>query len=235
MTIAHLYYQNMNIYGDTGNVVTVTYRLEQRGIAAKVIKVEVGEKMPAEADIIIAGGGQDSGQLLVEKDLQNKAKELRSMAHDGVVMLTICGTYQLFGHRFVIQGKKEVKGIGIFDLETFASEERMIGNVIGESGFGTLVGFENHSGKTYLGQGQEALATVTQGAGNNSETGEEGAISKNVFGTYFHGPILPKNPVFADELINRALNRKYGQHTLITPLDDVYELRAAEIAATRPR
>lgn len=157
------------------------------------------------------------------------------MAEDGVVMLTICGTYQLFGHRFVTQEQKEIKGISLFDLETFGSDERMIGNVIGESEFGTLVGFENHSGKTFLGEDQKALASVTQGAGNNGESGEEGAVYKNVFGTYFHGPILPKNPVFADELINRALNRKYGQHTLITPLDDVEELRAAGIAASRPR
>ncbi|HSX28498.1 MAG TPA: glutamine amidotransferase [Candidatus Saccharimonadales bacterium] len=234
LTICHLYHQNMNIYGDTGNVLTLEYRLRQRGITPVVIPCEVGEGLPKDVDIIVAGGGQDSGQLVVEKDLQKKKAELRSMVHDGVVVLTICGTYQLFGHRFVTSDQGTIQGIGIFDLETHGSSERLIGNVIVDSEWGELVGFENHSGKTRLAPEQPGLAKIIQGAGNNGESGEEGAIVFNTFGTYIHGPLLPKNPRFADELLTRALQRKFGAADL-GPLDDTEEQKAHQVARSRPR
>lgn len=156
------------------------------------------------------------------------------MADDGVVMLTICGTYQLFGHRFVTADQKVIKGISIFDLETQGSDERLIGNTVIKSAYGELVGFENHSGKTFLADKQQALGRVVKGAGNNGQDGGEGAVCKNAFGTYMHGPILPKNPAFADELLTRAILRKYGVVEL-APLPDREELAAAKIAKSRPR
>jgi hypothetical protein len=224
----------MNIYGDTGNVITLGYRLAQRGIDAKIVHCEAGDTLPSNIDIIVTGGGQDSGQLIVEKDLQTKAATLNSLVKDGVVMLAICGTYQLFGHTFITLHDREIKGISIFDIETRGSSERLIGNVVVDSPFGQLVGFENHSGKTLLSPQQVPLGKVVKGAGNNGETGEEGAIVNNTFGTYMHGPLLPKNPQFADELLRRALERKYG-YAKLNPLPDVEEARAARIAAHRPR
>jgi lipid II isoglutaminyl synthase (glutamine-hydrolysing) len=234
VTICHLYPRSMNIYGDTGNVIALSYRLAQRGIDVKVIDCEAGDSLPSDIDIIVAGGGQDSGQLVVEKDLQTKAFTLRSLVKDGVVILTICGTYQLFGHKFVTLRKQEIKGISIFDVETRGSDARLIGNVVVDSPFGQLVGFENHSGKTFLGPQQVPLGKVVKGAGNNGETGEEGSIVSNAFGTYMHGPVLPKNPQFADELLRRALERKYG-YAQLNPLPDAEEARAARIAVHRPR
>lgn len=234
LTICHLYHRNMNIYGDTGNVRTLEYRLKARNLDARIVQCEVGEALPGEVDIIVAGGGQDSGQLVVEKDLQHKKTTLKKMAEDGVVMLTICGTYQLFGHRFLTADDQEIKGISLLDLETQASPDRLIGNVVAQSSFGELVGFENHSGKTVLSSTQASLAKVIKGAGNNGQTGEEGAMHMNVFGTYLHGPLLPKNPQFADVLLQRALERKYGQAELL-PLPDLEEHAAAKIAKARPR
>lgn len=224
----------MNIYGDTGNVIALEYRLQQRGFEAVVVQCEAGDDLPREVDIIVAGGGQDSGQLVVEQDLQRRQKQITAMAKDGIVILTICGTYQLFGHRFLTSDDKEIKGIGLFDAETIGSQERLIGNVLIDSPFGKLVGFENHSGKTFLKNAQNALGKVIKGAGNNGETDEEGAVIYNTFGTYLHGPILPKNPLFADELIRRALARKYGIDSIST-LPDIEEKRAAQIAEMRPR
>lgn len=224
----------MNIYGDTGNVRALTYRLQQRNIASQVVMCEVGEPLPTDADIIVAGGGQDSGQLVVEKDIIKRRHILKGMASDGVVMLVICGTYQLFGHRFITAEQATIKGVGMFDMETKAGSQRLIGNIIVDSEFGELVGFENHSGKTQLAATQASLGRVVKGAGNNGHDHKEGATFLNVFGTYMHGPILPKNPQFADELLKRALSRKYGDVEL-TSINDLEEKAAAEIAKKRPR
>jgi len=235
LTICHLYPYSMNIYGDTGNIKTLEYRLKQRGIGVRILRPDVGDKISHEVDIIFAGGGQDSGQSHVKLDLLKRKKELRAMQASGVISLTICGTYQLFGHRFITHSGEDIEGIGIFDLITKGSDERMIGNIVVESPFGTLVGFENHSGKTFLEPGQQALGKVLKGAGNNGQSDDEGAVIGNAFGTYLHGPILPKNPQFADELIIRALQRKYGYTEGLSKLDDREEERAAKIALELPR
>lgn len=232
--IAHLYPIAMNIYGDTGNVLVLKKRLEWRGIEVEISHVEVGDELPTNSDIIVSGGGQDRGASTVEDDLIKRKSELQAMHNDGVVMLMVCGTYQLFGHRFVTHKKQEIKGIGVLDVETFAGEERLIGNINTQSEFGPLVGYENHSGLTFLGAGSSPLGHVEKGAGNNGQDSSEGAVSNNVFGTYLHGPVLPKNPQFADELILRALARKYGT-TEVKPLDDGPEMAAHETAWTRPR
>ena len=234
LKLVHLYPRNMNIYGDTGNIITLKHRLSQRGLSLEVILVEVGEAIPDGADLVIGGGGQDAGQLRVADDLQTKRTQLLKMRDDGVVMLMVCGTYQLFGHSFTTQDKTVIPGIGLFDMETVAGSTRLIGNVVATSAFGEMVGFENHSGQTFLQSGQAALAEVVSGAGNNEQTKDEGARSHNVFGTYMHGPLLPKNPVFADELIKRALKRQ-GYTADLPELDDSLALKAAEIARSRPR
>lgn len=230
IVIGHLYPKQMNVYGDMGNVITLKYRLEARGIAVEYKPIDsIAELKDNKVDILIGGGGQDSNQDVVQADLIKHRQILRDLAEADTVMLMICGLYQLFGHRFIVSEDHVIKGIGIFDLETRASENRLIGNVVVDSPFGRLVGFENHSGRTTLGSEVKPLGTVIRGAGNNGETNDEGAVYKNVFGSYLHGPCLVKNPQFADELIKRAL----GNNDLAL-LDDRLELKAAEVARKRP-
>lgn len=231
--IVHLYPHEMNIYGDTGNRLVLARRLQWRGLIVSVSLVGVGQAIPDNADIIIGGGGQDSGQDSIQQDLQTKADTLHKMATDKVVMLMVCGLYQLFGRRFVTSEAKEIKGIGLLPLETWAGPKRLIGNTSYSSPWGELVGYENHSGLTQLDNPQQALAHVLRGEGNNGQDRTEGCIIENVFGTYSHGPILSKNPKLADELIVRALTRRYGLSSL-PPLDDSLEMRAALAAKQRP-
>lgn len=232
--IAHLYPIEMNIYGDTGNVLVLEKRLKWRGIEAQIERVGIGDSIPNDVDIIVSGGGQDRGASSVEDDLRRKGQQLKAMSDDGVAMLLICGTYQLFGHRFITNSKEEIKGIGILDVETYGQTERLIGNISISTDFGDLVGYENHSGLTYLGDGVRPLGKVISGAGNNGQDSTEGACVNNVFGTYLHGPVLPKNPLFADEIIRLAMIRKYGSVNL-KDLDDSTEQFAHDVAMRRPR
>lgn len=235
VVIAHLYAREMNIYGDTGNVIALRRRLEWRGIGVRVDVVGAGEAYDfSAADVVFAGGGQDRNQLVVADDLQRLGPGLRDAVDAGTVILTVCGTYQLFGRRFVTHDGDEIPGIGVFAAETIASDVRMIGNVVVDSPWGRLVGFENHSGRTVLDEGQAPLGTVAKGYGNNDTTGDEGAVVGNCFGTYLHGSLLPKNPAFADELLRRALARRQGPEVALDPLDDELERRAADVAARRP-
>lgn len=235
LTIAQLYGREMNIYGDNGNILTLIKRLEWRGFSTKLVHLEIGGKVPSDIDIIVGGGGQDAGQDKVKNDLLLKKQELVSATRDGVVMLMICGMYQLFGHKFVTSENIEIRGISIFDMVTKASSTRIIGNVIIDTGeFGKIVGFENHSGQTHLSENQKQFGIVIKGEGNNEITNEEGAVTNNVFGTYLHGPVLPKNYIFADGLIKRALKRKYGIDNL-SEIDDEIATKAAKIAMKQPR
>ncbi|HSX41380.1 MAG TPA: glutamine amidotransferase [Candidatus Saccharimonadales bacterium] len=235
ITILHLYPRELNIYGDRGNIQTLVRRLEWRGISAKVVELGIGDEFDMEkADIIFGGGGQDRGQIAVGHDLQRHKRALTKAAEALVPMLTICGTYQLFGRGFTTLDGDTIPGIGIFKAHTTGSRLRMIGNAIVETEFGRLVGFENHSGRTHLESGQEALGRLKQGYGNDGRSGKEGARAHNVFGTYLHGPILPKNPALADELILAAMRNKYGV-TELSPVEDSLELLAAKSAAKRPQ
>jgi CobQ-like glutamine amidotransferase family enzyme len=234
LTIAHLYPAEMNIYGDTGNVITLSRRIEWRGMEAVVERVAVGERYDfTAADLVVAGGGEDMSQLQVADDLVRRGGDIREAVAADSVFLTICGTYQLFGHRFVTHDGEEIPGIGVFDLETHGGSKRMIGNIVLTSAWGTLVGFENHSGRTFLADGQASLGMVHKGYGNNDDTRDEGAVTANAFGSYLHGSLLPKNPAFADELILRALRRQDAD-AVLEPLDDELELAAAEAASARP-
>lgn len=236
LTIAHLYPREMNIYGDLGNIIALRQRLAWRGYQSKVLSVEVGSRIDwNDVDMVFGGGGQDSGQLIMGEDLLRHGPALRELADDSVPMLVICGSYQLFGHGFTTSDDQEIPGIGLFGARTVGGAIRMIGNVVIDTPqYGRLVGFENHSGQTYLEDHQTALGTVIKGSGNNPTSGREGAQLKQAIGTYLHGPVLPKNPRLADGLILAALKRRFNV-TELQALNDATEHAAADVAAERPQ
>lgn len=235
ITILQLYPRDMNIYGDQGNLQVLERRLEWYGYTPEVISYNVGDTLPKQVDIIIGGGGQDSGQEKIHADLLKIGPQLKEWANAGVPMLMVCGLYQLFGHFFKTLNNTMLEGIGILDVETYGTNERLIGNIVTAStSFGEIVGYENHSGQTFLGENSTPFALVIRGAGNNSKDGHEGAMYKNVIGTYLHGSLLPKNPAIADFLIKTAVKRKYKafSHDLI---DDMFADLARQVARERPR
>lgn len=235
ITILHLYPNDMNIYGDHGNVLCLKKRLEWYGYTPKIIEYNQTNNFPDDVDIIIGGGGQDSGQYKIQKDLLIIGPRLRYLADNGVPMLMICGMYQLFGNFFKTSTGEVIEGIGLFDIETYGKSERLIGNIITHSEeFGDIFGYENHSGQTFLNTGVKALGKVKLGAGNNTVDNNEGARYKNVIGSYLHGSLLPKNPAIADFLIKKSVTKKYGKFTNTIINDHVTEL-ARRSAANRPR
>lgn len=226
--ILNIYPNEMNIYGDRGNVLTVIRRMELHGYEPVVHYHHAGQELPKQIDLVLGGGGQDSSQVSIQKDMMRIGDRLHKLCNDGVPMLVICGTYQLFGKRFLTYDNQEISGIGIFDVETVGSPKRMVGNVMVESpDFGTLVGFENHSGRTLLGETQKPMATVLRGGGNNGQDKTEGARTNNAFGCYLHGPMLPNNPYFADTLIQMAAEHAYGEFTPGTIDDRLADLTRA--------
>jgi lipid II isoglutaminyl synthase (glutamine-hydrolysing) len=235
MKLIHLYPREMNIYGDTGNVVVLARRLKWRGLPVEIAPVSVGDQLPHDADIVLGGGGQDAAQGEIGADFAGRGAELRAMADDGVVMLTICGTYQMLGHEFITQEGRRIPGVGVLDIVTNGQAERLIGNnYVDTDDAGRLVGYENHSGLTDLGPGVRPLGRTQVGRGNNGRDQTEGAVRDNVIGTYLHGPVLAKSPQFADDLLRRALSRR-GLDTDLEPLDDSLAEQAARVAAGRPR
>lgn len=235
ITILQLYPKEMNIYGDNGNLQVIVRRLQWYGYTPEVITYNVGDSLPKSADIIIGGGGQDSGQIKIHDDLMKIGSQLKQWADSGTPILVVCGLYQLFGHFFKTLDGTLLEGIGILDVKTYGTKERLIGNIVTSSDdFGTIIGYENHSGQTFVGENVTPLATVIKGAGNNAKDGHEGARYKNVIGTYLHGSVLPKNPALADFFIRTAVTKKYGDfsHDLI---DDTFADKARDIAASRPR
>ena len=231
LKICHMYPDVLNLYGDGGNIICMKKRLNWRGIEASVTKLPIGERASlADFDIVFIGGGQDFEQEVLLDDLhRGKDREIISAIDDGVVFLTICGGYQMMGSYYETYDGKRCDFIGAVDLYTVGSKQRMIGNYkfrcADDAGGSVVVGFENHSGKTYLGAGTKPLGQVLAGFGNNGEDGTEGVRHKNLFGCYCHGPMLPKNPAFCDMLLQTALERRYGAVTL-DPLDDRAELAA---------
>ena len=235
ITVVQLYPKDMNIYGDHGNLLVIQRRLEWYGYTPNIIHYNPGDTLPIEVDIVIGGGGQDSGQDIIHADLLKISPQLRAFANAGVPMLMVCGLYQLFGNFFKTSQNKVLEGIGILDIETHGSAERLIGNVVTTTEeFGDIVGYENHSGQTFLGKSVQPFATVIKGAGNNSKDGHEGARYKNVIGTYLHGSLLPKNPRLADFLIHTAVTKKYGEFSTDI-IDDLLAGLARDVAADRPR
>ena len=235
ITILNLYSNDMNIYGDRGNVLCLQKRLTWYGYRSRIIEYNQGDKFPDNVDIIVGGGGQDSGQNKIRKDLLLIGPKLRKLADDDVPMLMICGLYQLFGKFFKTFEGEIIEGIGLFDIETFGKSERLIGNIITHSEqFGDIVGYENHSGQTFLGHQITAPGRVRLGAGNNTMDVSEGARYKNVIGSYLHGSLLPKNPQISDFLIEQAIIHKYGEFNKIK-IDDSYAELARKVAMKRPR
>ncbi|SNX53788.1 glutamine amidotransferase [Thermoanaerobacterium sp. RBIITD] len=227
LVIGHMYPDLLNLYGDRGNILTLKRRCEWRGIDVEVKPIMVDTKTNfTDVDILFLGGGSDREQKIVSDDLTLKrAKNLKAAINDYLTVLSICGGYQLLGKYYKTGTGNKLPGIGALDAYTVAGNRRMIENVIIEADLNgkkfKMVGFENHSGKTYL-ENIKPLGIVISGNGNNGEDHMEGAMYKNTYGTYLHGPVLPKNPEFADILIQSAINRKYGKKE-IDPLDDSFE------------
>lgn len=233
LKIAWLYATKMNIYGDRGNVIVLEQRARWRGIDVETVEVGLGEAIPDDADIFFFGGGQDQEQIAVSKDLRGaKGDALKSAIEGGAAMLSVCGGYQLLGHEYRPHASDVLPGIGLFDMVSTAGPERFIGNVVIESQWGELVGFENHSGLTMLNSGQLPMGNIRVGRGNNGKDGTEGAIYKNAIGCYLHGSLLPKNPKLADWLIEAGLRRRYGVAALPS-LDDRFEVAAHSSAVER--
>lgn len=237
LVIAHLYADLLRTYGDRGNVLALARRAEWRGFRVDVRAVGRGEPLPAATGIVLMGGGTDRVQEIVGEDLLSRGGELRDAAAAGAVVIGICGGYQFLGRRYVDAAGTTIEGLGLLDVETAAGEGRIVGNVrataaLGGSAF-ELFGFENHGGRTRLGPAAEPLATVPPGQGNNGEDRTEGAVQGTVVGTYLHGPVLPANPRFADELLRIALGDRV-EGTSLEPLDDTLE-EAAHLAARSRR
>ena len=234
LTIGWLYSGRMNIYGDRGNVLALERRARWRGLSPTIRTIEIGDPIPAGIDIFFFGGGQDQEQADVAADLAGaKGEALKTAVADGAAMLAVCGGYQFLGHEYRPHQGPTLPGIGVFDLVTIAGSERFIGNVVVDTPFGEVVGFENHSGLTTLGPGTQPLGTVRIGRGNNGRDGTEGAISRNAAGCYLHGAVLPKNPAFADWLLLNGLRHRHGPSATLPPLDDTTELTAQREARGR--
>ncbi|MDO5738856.1 MAG: cobalamin biosynthesis protein CobB [Ornithinimicrobium sp.] len=230
--LVHLYPREMSIYGDLGNTRCIAARLRWHGYRPVVHDHHPGAAWPERVDLVLGGGGQDSGQLRVQDDLTAQAGRLRELAADGVPMLMVCGMYQLFGQTFITTEGARLPGLGILDVTTQGNATRMIGPVVLDTAFGQVVGYENHSGSTVLGQSQSAFGTVRHGQGNNGKDGTEGARAGNVVGTYLHGPVLPTNPALADGLIQIAARRATGDWTP-GQIDDDFARQAHELQVRR--
>lgn len=240
LRICHLYPDLLNLYGDRGNLITLTNRARWRGIGVTVTDCRLRDPLDGEAhDLFFIGGGEDRQQKLAADDLRSrKGSALREAAEAGAVVLAVCGGYQLLGHYYRPADGEDLIGLGLMDLTTVhpgPSARRLIGNIVIRSPLlngATMVGFENHGGRTRLGPGAAPLGEVIRGFGNNGEDRAEGDVYRHVYGTYLHGPLLPKNPAFADHLILAALRRRYGTVTL-SPLDDHVESDAHAAAVAR--
>jgi CobQ-like glutamine amidotransferase family enzyme len=232
--VVQLYARDMNVYGDWGNVLTLARRLEWRGHRVTVTQYNPGDPFPDDADLLVGGGGQDSGQERIHADLRAHGPRLAELAERDTPMLMICGMYQLFGRFFRTGEGRVIEGLGLLDLETHAGPRRLIGNVVAHRpDLGDVVGYENHSGQTFLGDGVRPFATVVRGAGNNGRDGTEGAVHRNVIGSYLHGPLLPKNPAVADLLIERAVHRDL--EPLAATAVDRFAALSRRVAMRRPR
>jgi CobQ-like glutamine amidotransferase family enzyme len=223
LTIGHLYPDLLNLYGDRGNIISLTKRCEWRGINALRLNSDIDF---SSLDIVFIGGGSDREQLLVCNRLKEIKKDISEYVENGGTVIGICGGYQLLGNYYKLKDET-IEGLSVLDIYTEMGSNRLIGNVVIESDIlGTptsIVGFENHGGRTYIND-HKPLGVVKYGHGNNGADGFEGVIYKNVIGTYLHGPLLPKNSKLTDYILTNALNKKYsGAFEGLTPLDDSIE------------
>lgn len=239
--VVTLYPEVMDVYADRGNLIALSARCAALGVGCEVTAVGLGDPLPAAADLLLIGGGQDREQLRIAPDLEAKGDTLRAWAADDVAMLTVCGGFQLFGRFYRTAAGEELPGVGIFDAITVApapGAPRCIGDILVDASspdIGEVVGFENHGGRTYLGPGAQPFARVRFGHGNNGADGTEGAVSHEAIGTYLHGSVLPKNPALTDRLILAALRHRYGPDARIEAVPDAYADRAHQAAAAVAR
>ncbi len=236
--IGHLYPDYLNIYADRGNIAVLAGRAAARGHRLELISLGVGDAVPVgEVDLFYIGGGQDRDQELVAPDLTAKGPALAEAVASGAVVLGVCGGYQLLGSSYRDRAGAELPGIGLLGLHTVAGDRRMIGDVLIECDWAgeTLAGFENHGGRTLLDPGTAPLGRVVAGFGNDGVSGCEGARAGRVYGTYLHGPLLPRNPWFADLLLAEALAHRVGEPSPqpLAALDDRLEREAHAVSAER--
>ena len=244
--VVTLYDDVMNVYADRGNVIALRARTAEHGVEAEITAVSLGDALPADADLVLIGGGQDREQRRIAEDLAAHGPQLRAWADEGVAMLAICGGYQLFGQSYRDASGAELAGAGVFDVTTVAPGpgwQRCIGDVVAIAvtlGVGEVAGFENHGGRTYLGPTARPFAMVEYGYGNNGDDGTEGAQRDEAIGTYLHGSLLPKNPTLLDHLIAAALRHREGADSApLAPLAAPYAERAhaaaVQVAKRRSR
>ncbi len=227
IVIGHLYPDLLNLYGDRGNIQCMKKRCEWRGIEAEVKEYRLGDAIDfAALDIVLLGGGSDREQAIVCRKLQEIQPDFKAYVEDGGVVIAVCGGYQLLGHYYQTD-EERLEGLHLVDLYTVQKPGRLIDNIVLKSELVDMpvTGFENHGGRTYIGD-NKPFGKVLYGSGNDGESGYEGVVYKNVIGTYLHGPLLPKNPQVCDWLIARALERKYGEDPKLLPLDDREEREA---------
>lgn len=240
--IAHLYPDLLNMYGDRGNLLALSFRAKARGIKVHIIPVNLGSDfVPADCDFLFMGGGQDQEQNLLRGDfLQLKGPRVRDAVENGLPGLCICGGYQLMGKYYQLGSGSSIEGLGLFPIHTEVRGKRLIGDLYCRCAFlseegndSVLIGFENHGGKTFLDDNAVPFASVLKGSGNNGKDGTEGCIYKQLYGTYMHGSLLPKNPALTDYLLERILIRKYSQFEKLETLSNEYERAARETMLRR--
>lgn len=235
LNICHLYPDLLNVYGDVGNILILKHRAELRGITVNIFNLSLKDSFDKDLyDITFFGGGQDYEQSIVAEDIFNTKRDaIKDYIESSKVFLAICGGYQLLGKYYMTSTGEKLNGLDILNIYTEACSDRFIGNtaIVNEEFNETYVGFENHSGRTFIND-LKPLGKVIHGYGNNGSDGYEGCIYKNTYGTYFHGSLLSKNPELADRLINSALEKKYSDFKLES-IDDIYELKAKEFMLSK--
>ena len=233
ITIAHLYPDLLNLYGDTGNITALLYRMKKRGIEVDIKEISAGEKPDFESvDIVFVGGGSDKKNKIVCENMKSYADKLKAYVENGGTVLAVCGGFQIMGKSYKL-GDETIDALGIVDITADCSAERLIGDVVLKSDIlnTEIVGFENHSGLMDIGT-YTPLGKVVAGYGNDGKSGYEGIVYKNLIGTYLHGPLLPKNPILADYIISGAIKKRYGSCEL-EKLDDTLEIEAHDYIVKR--
>ncbi len=232
LTIGHFYPDLLNLYGDRGNVLALHRRAFLRGIDVEILPISIGDDLSFadKVDICFIGGGQDNEQNICKDDLVHvKGPTIKKLIEDGKVFLTVCGGYQMLGQYYLEHDGNKLECLGALDFYTVGEHERLIGDTLYTCPLiddHKVIGFENHSGRTYLGKGVEPFMKVVSGAGNNGKDGFEGAKYKNTFCTYSHGSLLPKNPRLTDMLLELALKNKYGENFELSELSTEIEDKA---------